>query len=114
MITEGCSARDKYDEAIDILTADPTLIHGAWNVPKYAHGGCLFSYATPSGGHEKVGSGCLTQICYNIDQIVDNRPDLTERIRNDTRIPQNFNITVGDLPVFAEWQRILDKELGRV
>jgi len=40
--------------------------------------------------------------------------DLTERIRADERIPDDPDrITVAHLPVFAEWQRILDKELKR-
>jgi hypothetical protein len=39
---------------------------------------------------------------------------LTKAIRADARIPEGPQwITVNDLPVFAEWQRRLDKELKR-
>ena len=42
-------------------------------------------------------------------------PELTKAIRKDPRIPKlPKNITVADLPVFAEWQRRLDKEIRGV
>lgn len=104
---------DKYDEAIEYLTTNPEEIENKWHNPSTMHG-CLFQFATPTG-HAKGASGCLTLIRRDHDLRVLGRPDLTEAIRNDTRIPiLSGDIRVEHLPVFAEWQRRLDKELNRV
>lgn len=96
---------DKYDEQIACLTLNPARIVDAW-----ALGDCLFQGASHDG---EVGPyGCLTMVRTGAWNAA--TPELTEQIRNDMRIPSNcFGITVESLPVFAEWQRRLDKELGR-
>lgn len=103
---------DKYDEAIAYLTDHPQEIQKAWlercldeNRKYYQHQShCLFQRTTPD-------CGCLTQIrCGHRAPTT----KLAEEIRADERIPLlDKNITVADLPVFAEWQRRLDRELNR-
>lgn len=112
---------DKYAKAIEFLTERPNEIYAAWSSPRNHFAGCLFQYASPRGGLSDCpvmlkSSGCLTQIrSFNGDRVVHGRTDLTEQILADTRIPKHESkITLDTLPVFAEWQRILDKELGRV
>lgn len=96
---------DKYDLAIESLTANPEKIHEAWNDPTRFKEGCLFMYADNS-------SGCLTQIRYQPWRYGRRLAQATEIVA-DERIPEDPNeITVETLPVFAEWQRRLDKELG--
>jgi len=99
--------KDKYDEAVEYLTAHPGEIRDTWRYPFDSRAGCLFNYAAP-------GCGCLTQIARMSSDGVPHRDDLTEAIRADSRIPRrSIDITVESLPVFAEWQRRLDVELGR-
>ena len=102
---------DKYDRAIEYLTAHPEKIPYAWvNAPVHEDEAdpdirgvedmrCLFAATA-------AGYGCLTQIrCGSIGPT----PEITAAIRADDRIPTNENeITVEDLPVFAEWQRRID------
>lgn len=100
---------DKYDIAIQNLTLldDPREILDAWGTPK-SRNGCLFDYA---GRTSTPHIGCLTQIRSNVKFHAET-PELTEKIRNDKRIPKYAgDIKLKDLPVFAEWQRRLDKEL---
>ena len=112
------SNKDKYDEAIEYLNANPDDIRIAWGAPMFHPAGCLFEYASPSGETD-VGVGCLTMIkgnsrfsVYKVDGI---HKELTEAIRADDRIPDlSCDITLNDLPVFAEWQRRLDKEIRNV
>lgn len=107
---------DKYDEAIAYLTEHPSKIQTAWNWPDddlygdgEINGGCLFQIV---GDYEECG--CLTQIRLNPYRIAPTAA-LTDAIRADERIPKSpEQITIADLPVFAEWQRRLDKELNRV
>lgn len=104
--------RDKYDEAVEYLKANPDRIGAAWSLPSSTQGGCLFKYA--NGIHGEADTGCLTMIRDEASLHVPGRPDLTQEIRNDPRIPEHKRlITVSDLPIFAEWQRRLDVELGR-
>ena len=123
-------SKDRFDKAVDYLTKHPELIHTAWNCAegpfdgghflgdvtltqkqhKAAHenGACLF---------QKCGdclTGCLTQVhshtCYAAGT-----PALTKAIRADERIPRNGSvIKVADLPLFADWQRRIEKELAEV
>jgi len=96
---------DKYDEAIAYLTARPDRIYYAWDHP-YEPMGALFRYAGE-------GCGCLTQIRSDPEMRAAT-PELTAAIRADKRIPLSpKDITVELLPIFAEWQRRIDKELGR-
>lgn len=99
--------KDKYDEAVEYLTQNPTKILDAWHHPHSQTGGCLFVHA----GRRFI-CGCLTQIRKGIYDA--ETPALTAAIRADGRIPVDVaEITVASLPVFTEWQRRLDKELNR-
>jgi hypothetical protein len=110
--------RDKYDEAVEYLTAHPTEILGAWHLREHAEGKILFQYAraTPFSSAQ---CGCLTMIRSN-PQTGALGPDgkfdslITSAIKDDTRIPTDpEKINAADLPVFAEWHRRLDKLWGR-
>jgi len=111
---------DKYDKAIELLTRadNPRVeIYDAWAQCSTHPAGCLFGYVSKNRQQyiDKVGPyqvcGCLTQIRREAEAET---PELTLAIRADKRIPKIPNsITLKDLPVFAEWQRRIDKELGR-
>lgn len=104
--------KDKYDKAVEYLTKHPDEIHFAWNRPHTARGGCLFQYAQNTDSTTEF-CGCLTQIRGGFE--VAQTPELTEAILRDIRLPcDEDDITVDDLPIFAEWQRRIDKELNRV
>jgi len=116
--------RDKYAKAIKYLTAHPDELYVAWCVADDRHpAGCLFQWAwrgdTNMGGVANV-CGCITHIRNpHLNRIVfayseTLRDRLTKEIREDERIPTRGDlIKISDLPVFAEWQRRLDKELLR-
>lgn len=105
---------DKYDEQIAELTANPGLIEAHWS-----KGIGLFQFASPYGKGYALDCGCLTMIrssCkrYVIDTDGNHLDDLSDEIRRDTRIPTDpDDITPAHLPVFAEWQRKLDKLFNR-
>jgi hypothetical protein len=121
---------DKYDIAIAYLTENPDQISEAWVRPDGV-GGCLFQWATPTGGMEFTANGqqcgCLPQIRSDVMRSITDKhtfvaatADLTKRIRADHRIPTSDpdgdgvpEITIEHLPMFAEWQRTIDKELDR-
>ncbi len=119
---------DKYDEAVLHLTAreqaEPGSIRRAWLHFRTDHDGCLFAMATKSGDNvapdDGARFGCLTMIRFGrtTTSTYANQaatPELTAAIRADERIPaDSISIKITDLPTFAEWQRRLDKELGRV
>lgn len=74
----------------------------------------LFAYASPAGttGARPDGQrvGCLTMI--RLGNHVAWTDDLTERIRLDKRIPKTVDaLRESHLPVFAEWQEVLDAEI---
>lgn len=101
---------DKYDEAIAVLTADPRPenITGAWSCPWLHEAGCLFKMVSDR-------CGCLTQVRntpYEYNQNIDPKLNaIIEEIAADERIPKiSHEITIESLPVFAEWQRRLDRE----
>jgi hypothetical protein len=105
--------KDKYDLAVDYLTKNPDKLIKSWEFPESYPSGCLFAFA----GQEPLdcynGCGCLTQVRYGMYPA--ETPELTDAIRRDERIPIfPDDIKPSDLPVFAEWQRRLDLELGRV
>jgi len=109
--------KDKYDEAVEYLRENPRTIIKNWSSPKSKEslGGCLFAYADKTGQGIQ-GSGCLTMLRgrNKSNYKVPGRPDLTQEIQNDDRLPESADdITLSHLPVFAEWQRRLDKELQR-
>lgn len=120
---------DIYDQEIAYLTENPWQIYKHWN-----WGTPLFQKAVNLNHLNQLPLriwqyGCLTQI----RQVNDSRlppffaetPILTEQIIVDDRIPASpskpscgddenkCTITLEHLPVFAEWQRKLDKELDR-
>lgn len=110
---------DKYDRAVLFLKKHPSEITRAWfesgpEARKRAH--CLFQYVTPTG-KAKLRSdgrpcGCLTQV--KIGCAVAWTEALTQAIRTDVRIPSSYlKIRAEDLPIFAEWQRKLDRLLER-
>jgi hypothetical protein len=106
---------DKYDRAIAYLKKNPENIHEAWingNRPGHPHGGCLFQHASKSGYHD-AKFGCLTQIRQGGDGAA--TVALTKAILSDHRIPNYAprETDVEILPVFAEWQRKIDKVLKR-
>lgn len=114
---------DKYDKAIAFLTEHPEMIREAWYVPddgdseeiKSAH--CLFQVVDKFNdldGERLSSCGCLTQIRSGNGGSWARGAICTAEIRSDTRIPDVISdVGVEHLPVFAEWQRKLDKELGR-
>ena len=102
---------DKYDEAIEYLTENPIEIADAWGGPSKYPAGCLFNFCGIDDSSHTYG--CLTQVRAGIMKA--QTPELTAEIAADNRIPvHEYDITPADLPVFAEWQRRLDKELNRV
>jgi hypothetical protein len=104
---------DSYDEAIEYLTKNPTQILLAWKQPDHeAH--CLFLAATRSGKPERLPNGRmgmgLTAIraCWGIAAT----EEITTMVREDRRLPDDpAKITLEHLPLFAEYQRLLDKEV---
>lgn len=104
---------DKYDKAIEYLTQNPDKIYINW-MASLGEAWCLFQ----STGNDLNEYGCLTQIRSVGVLYIAPTPELTKAIRADERIPfspsvGNQTITLAHLPIFAEWQRRLDKELGR-
>jgi hypothetical protein len=125
--------KDKYDHAIDYLTANPEEIYEAWASPGAyeGRGGELFGFVAPdwtdcsaSAKYEGMRSGtcgCLQQI--RAAKVEDGKDGtsghaamaywnrLWDLIASDRRIPvSGSDITVEDLPVFAEWQREVDEK----
>ena len=105
---------DKYDDAVAYLTDNPGEILAAWNRPDKHPAGALFNYVAREVPKElDCMYGCLTQIRGEIYEA--ETPELTRAIRADERIPRKSAlVTLAHLPVFAEWQRRIDKELNRV
>lgn len=105
---------DKYDEQIKFLRQNPNHLWDQWQSAKG-----LFKFAGYMGGTltdtEVMGfpMGCLTMIRGgNYYAYTKGKPDLqlTKDIQADERLPEfEANITVESLPVFAEWQREIDK-----
>ena len=124
--------KDKYDHAIDYLIANPEDIYDAWSSPGAydGKGGELFGLVAPDwtdssaaaeGYSSRVGTcGCLQQIRSAKEEGYDGTEGnakmaywnrLWDLIANDRRIPiSGSDITVEDLPVFAEWQREVDEK----
>lgn len=107
-------AKDKYERAIEYLTEHPEEIYMSWGsapvrgskaeVRGVLNQRCLFAATGPD-------CGCLTQVRTTDVDFAMRAPtlELTEAIRADRRIPSGEeDITVDDLPVFAEWQRKID------
>ncbi len=105
---------DIYDLEIERLTANPELIEYSWKKCEP-----LFKVCKHNNTHINLRNpaGCLTEIrsktmAFPVGVCIHPHIDtkLTEKIMNDERIPRSCkDIKVSDLPVFAEWQRVLDK-----
>ena len=108
---------DKYDKAIEYLTENPAEIVDVWEAPFAYKEGCLFQFASPTG-FTFCNAGCLTMIReggYDVWSENKSLPKITKQIHEDERLPVcGTFIKVEHLPVFAEWQRKLDKILERV
>lgn len=97
--------KDKYDQAVKYLTTHPEKIYMQW-----IRGADLFQFAhrMPQAPY---ACGCITMIKgggYHAQT-----PEITAAIKDDPRIPEDVDdITPENLPVFAEWQRRLDRDLG--
>lgn len=104
---------DIYDEAIAYLTSDPDRFQDrvglAWNWSNLERpGSVLFRYCSGNGQpmHHDILCGCLTQVKNGLNAATE---ELTNLIRADPRIPDDVdNITPESLPVFAEYQRMMD------
>lgn len=106
---------DYYDDAVAYLTEHPECIGKAWMLHRHVSeiGGLLFGFVTPSREMSRVECGCLTTIRCDDDDVAWTK-SLTQAIRADERIPsKDKDITPETLPVFAEWQRKIDRELNR-
>lgn len=121
---------DAYDRMIESLADSPRSVTYAWDYPSREDCGPLFAKCSfdRSDVHHRA-CGCLTQIRYSDTNIVVGRDgpreDLTYQIASDERLPTDIwdfhrDFTAADrqtrvamLQPFAEWQRRLDKELGR-
>lgn len=106
---------DVYDREIAFLTEHPHQIAIHW-----INQSPLFQMACHPelmlGQHR---FGCLSMIRDDDDMEVNpyvaQTKELTREIKEDYRIPpSSSDITVEHLPIFAEWQRRLDKELNRL
>jgi len=133
---------DKYDDAIAFLTENPEHIREAWGDPETneEEGGILFGFVGPDWKDNSISvryegehgtCGCLQQIrkCRVVDEydsmeealdadgsmVGSYWPRLWEKIAGDRRLPHDeHDITVEDLPVFAEWQREIDVLRGQL
>lgn len=103
---------DIYDREVARLTDNPELIRRAWAGEYGDNNSPLFLFCNNSGNFEDFRTGCLTQIRAGIRVAL--TEGLTTAIRNDCCIPSCVDaITIESLPVFAAWQRRIDKVLGR-
>jgi hypothetical protein len=102
---------DAYQQAVEFLTENPKNILGAWSKPDERPGGCLFRIAADSDHDWMDCYGCLTGI-RNIGNKAQTA-ELTQAIRNDSRIPGFADLAPEHLPVCAGWQRRIDHLLGR-
>lgn len=116
---------DKYDRAIQWLLEQPDFdkaTHNSWTDGGIARvpgqydlnlrspAACLFAFCVPYG--KRTTEGCLTQIRAG-DARQSYWPALTAAIQVDTRIPAYlYDIQPVHLPVFAEYQRIIDVLCG--
>jgi len=123
---------DIYDQGISYLRENPDDIESAWGDPGgwEGKGGELFGFVAPDwkdgnasakyDGMRAGTCGCLQQIRQAKAEGFDGTEGsckmaywerLWDSIANDRRLPtESSDITVEDLPVFAEWQRELDQK----
>ena len=111
---------DKYARAVEYFQSlNGTFgeeVHDAWARPSHHQHGCLFQFASKTGDASFGNSiGCLTMIAAPGGSYVAETDTLTKAIKADTRLPGHYTeIRPEHIPVLAEWQRRLDRELQRV
>jgi len=104
---------DQYDVYIEHLkTLNPSEVDEEWNNWRGI-------FRTTGNNPPGVGGseyGCLTLVRRNSGYgATAPTPSLTERIQADTRIPKHSkDITPDHYEIFADWQRQIDRELGRI
>lgn len=98
---------DKYDKQIKKIKSGELNLSREWE-----NGMGLFKFVGEDFDGYKIGMGCLTMIrsdqgywAFTKGEI---DKELTEEIKNDKRIPTDFQLIKDDLEVFAEWQRRID------
>ena len=108
---------DGYDEQIAYLTENPHMIQRHW----MDRLGCFQIASKNNKPQDEKGIirfGCLSMIRNNVRDYEAEVERFTEEIRNDFRLPRIpsmiTNIRIEHLPIFAEWQRKIDKELNRI
>lgn len=101
----------EFRVAIELLVANPQEIAAAWRDPLGHPAGCLFRFASNSGGVEysKAGTvGCLTMIVNPANNVpyVGQTDELTQKIKADKRIPQHYSDIYGreELELLGRWQ----------
>jgi hypothetical protein len=109
---------DKYDHAMAHLGSHPDQIYDAWSDVNGHPAGCLFAYVSPDGHFDGTPNGkargCLTQIKLDPYRYEAWTDELNCAIAADSRIPASpHSLVLADLPIFAEWQRRIDKALNR-
>lgn len=105
---------DRYDQEVERLTRNPSKIEDSWSMSEPLFDFCTISRSGTTRPDGRL-CGCLTFVRKNSTfggyAWTD---ELTDAIQNDARLPFNAeDIRPKHLPVFAEWQRRIDRELGR-
>lgn len=112
---------DKYqvhiDELLDVLKVEGRDAFDERVLSDWTDARDLFRFASVNGyaSRDSKGKaiGCLTMVRGG-KACLAATPELTAAIRADDRLPSDEeHITPEHLPVMAEWQRRLDKELNR-
>lgn len=108
---------DAYDEIVEALKKTPDSefrqrAFSAWNEPWAFPEGILFGFCEPNRFDYGSPCGCLTMVKEGTRRAA--TLELTLEIRADDRLPKfDSGITKENLHVFAEWQRRMDRDLGR-
>lgn len=109
---------DYYDRAVAYLQSRPRdELLATWGAPFRYPGGLLFQFCTPTGHAVSVNGvgvfhGCPTMVAAGT--LPAWTASLTQAIRADRRMTaESHRMQHHHLPVLAEWQRRIDKELGR-
>lgn len=104
--------KDVYDLEVERLTENPELIIESWKNAKPLFGFCTSSRHSFEWEPAAKECGCLTMVCNESGEAATD--ELTKLILADERLPISpSHITAENLPVFAEWQRKMDKLLNR-
>ena len=98
------ATKDIYDLEVERLTENPCEIYLSW-----VSSGPLFQFCGPQDT-----CGCLTMVARGAINAA--TVELTEEIRKHKHLfpASGSSIKTKHLPVFAEWQRRIDKDLNRI